>query len=548
MQMTDLKKQPFYLDDKQIQWVNDTLASLTDEEKVGQLFVVMGQDYTPERMLELVKQGHVGGILFRPEPAESIRQRFAPLDQAAAIPLLKAANLEEGGTGGVSDGTLFGWPMLTAATDDENVVEKFAKTCAVEGRGAGINWTYSPVCDIDMNFRNPITNVRTYGSNKDRVKRFTEKYVETLQGCGMAACAKHFPGDGVDYRDQHLHPTYNSLSAKDWYESYGVIYQNLIAHDLLSVMVGHIVQPNVAMEINSDLRFEDCLPASLSPEMLTGVLRNKFGFNGVITTDATIMGGFCMTMEREKAIPAAIAAGNDMLVFNTDFEEDFLYLCKGVINGTVSHERLDEAVTRVLALKAKVCFAAPCEEKANGSAWHREAAEKAITLVKNNQPDVFPVTPARFPDIRLIVLGKDDILDGKVSQIGAEALKERGFHVEIYEPYKDDLHGTAALSSKRLTLYLANYEQASNQTTVRISWCKKHALDAPRYVNEEPSIFVSLANPYLLQDAPRVKTYINAYTATRTVIKTVIDKLMAGGPFIGVSPVDAFCGLPDTHL
>lgn len=546
--MVDLKSRPFYLNEAQRAWVLDALRSLSTEEKVGQIFCVMGQDFAPETLRQMAAGGKIGGVLFRPEPADSIRKRFAPLDEAVRIPLLKAANLEEGGTGGISDGTLFGWPMLTAATNDEAMVEKFGKVCAVEGRSVGINWTYSPVCDIDINFRNPITNVRTCGSNQERVQRFTQKYVEAVQACGMAACAKHFPGDGVDYRDQHLHPTYNSLSAENWYESYGAIYRNLIAHDLLSVMVGHIVQPNVAMEINPALTFADCLPASLSKEMLTGVLREKLGFNGVITTDATIMGGFCMAMERCKAIPAAIAAGNDMLVFNTNFEEDYQYLLAGVRDGTVTMERLDEAVIRILALKAKVCFAPPCEMKNDGAAWHREAAEKAVTLVKNNQPEIFPVTKERYPKIRLIVLGKDEIQDGKVSEIGLEILKAKGFDAELYEPYKDNLHGTSRLSRDRLTLYLANYEQASNQTAVRVEWCKKHALDGPRFLNEEPIVFVSLANPYLLQDAPRVKTYINAYTATRTVIETVIEKLIQGGPFTGVSPVDAFCGLPDTHL
>ena len=83
----------------------------------------------------------------------------------------------------------------------------------MEGRSAGINWTFSPVCDIDINYRNPITNVRTFGSDRTHVQRFTAKYVEAVQRCGMAACAKHFPGDGVDFRDQHLHPAYNSLPA-----------------------------------------------------------------------------------------------------------------------------------------------------------------------------------------------------------------------------------------------------------------------------------------------------------------------------------------------
>ena len=546
--MVRLSDRPFYLSEQQQVWVQTRLAQMSPEEKAGQLFCVMGQDYTPEDLKEMVSLGQVGGILFRPEPRDSILRRFAPLDKAAEIPLLKAANLEEGGSGGISDGTLFGWPMLTAATGDEEMAGKFGTVCAVEGRSAGINWTFSPVCDIDMNYRNPITNVRTCGSDPDRVKRFTEKYTRAVQACGMGACAKHFPGDGVDYRDQHLHPTYNSLPADEWYSTYGSIYQNLIAHDLMSIMVGHIAQPSVSMDINPNLRFEDCLPASLSPELLTGVLRERFGFNGVITTDATIMGGFCMAMERRKAIPAAIAAGNDMLVFSTDINEDYRYLLDGIRDGVVSEERLDEAVTRVLALKAKVCFAPPCEQPADGPAWHREAAEKSVTLVKNNQPDVFPVTPERYSSVRLICLGRDDIPGGSIRDISADYLRQLGFDVEIYDPWKDDLHGTSGCSEKRLTLYMANYEQASNQTTVRIDWCKKHALDAPRFLNEEPHIFVSLANPYLLQDVPRIKTYVNAYTATRTVIETVIRKLTHGGPFTGVSPVDAFCGLPDTRL
>ena len=364
----------------------------------------------------------------------------------------------------------------------------------------------------------------------------------------MAACAKHFPGDGVDFRDQHLHPTYNSLPAAQGYATYGAIYRELIGRGLMSVMVGHIVRPAVAMEINPALRMEDCLPASLSPELLTGLLRGKLGFNGVITSDATIMGGYCMAMERSKAIPASIAAGCDMLVFNTDFEEDYRYLLAGIADGTVSAQRLDDAVTRILALKARVCFAPPCRETIEGAAWQREAAERAVTLVKNNRPEVFPVTPQRYPDIRLIVLGRDGIAEGSVTQIAQALLEAAGFGVEVYKPLEDELHGTSALSGRRLTLYLANYEQASNQTTVRIDWCKKHALDTPRFLNEEPCVFVSLANPYLLQNVPRVPTYINAYTASRAVIEAVIDKLLRGGPFEGISPVDAFCGLPDTRL
>lgn len=546
--MINLKSNPFYLDDAQCRWVADTLSSMTDEEKIGQLFCVMGGGYGKEQLKDMVRHGRVGGILYRPAPAQEIRDNYAPLDEAAKIPLLKAANLEEGGSGIITDGTLYGWPMLVAAAGDADEAERFGEVCAAEGRSVGINWTFSPVCDLDLNFRNPITNVRTFGSDTDTVLGCAEKYVKAVQKRGIAACAKHFPGDGVDFRDQHLHPTYNSLSAEDWYGSYGKIYERLIGDGLMSVMVGHICQPSVSMDINPGLSFADCLPASLSPELLQGVLRKRYGFNGVITTDATIMAGFTMAMERRSALPAAIMAGCDMLVFNTDFEEDFLYLAEGLRNGLLTKGRLDEAVERILALKACVCFGGGAVSEVPSKAWHRECADRAITLVKNTDPEILPITPERYPDIRLALLGKDNILDGSVGEIAKKYLEEKGFYVEIYAPFEDDLHGTSGLSASRLTLYLANYETASNQTTVRAKWCDKHALDTPRYINEEKSVFVSLANPYLLQDVPRIKTYVNAYTATYETITLTIDKLMGLSQFKGVSPVDAFCGLPDARL
>lgn len=546
--MVELKRRPFYLSDEQEKWVYKTLDKLTLEEKVGQLLCVMGGDYEFEYLKELVRTSHVGGVLFRPDFGEKIKKSYEILDEVAPVPLLKAANLEEGGAGGMSDGTLFGWPMSVAATDDETMVEKFAKVCATEGESVGINWTFSPVCDLDLNFRNPITNVRTYGSNKEIVKKYTEIYMQTLQQSGMAACAKHFPGDGVDYRDQHLHPTYNSLKAQEWYESYGEIYQNLIEHDLLSIMVGHIVQPYVAMDVNQKLKLNECLPASMSEELLNGTLRNRYHFNGVITTDATIMGGYCMPMERKKALSVSIMAGCDMLVFNTDLKEDYGYLLDALEEGNLTEKRVDEAVTRILALKIKLSSQRPIKEQIPSEQWAKECAKRSITLVKNLSSEVLPVTKEKYPYIRLIVLGKDQISDGSIADITSRRLQQYGFWTQIYNPYEDDLHGTKNLKRNRLTLYMANYEQASNQTAVRIKWCEKHALDAPRFLNEEDCIFISLGNPYLLQDVPRVKIYINAYIATRNTIHAVIEKILGYEEFTGVNPVDPFCGLIDTRL
>lgn len=547
MKDMNLAGNPFYLKEEQIKWVEDSLEKLTTEQMAGQLFCVMGGSFPIETLQEMVAEKGVGAVLYRPDAADKIREDFAKLDEKVPVPILKAANLEEGGSGGISDGTLFGWPMTVAATDDEDMVRKFARVCAVEGQSVGINWSFSPVSDLDLNPLNPITNVRSYGSDLDRVMKFTNTYVQEMQACGVAACAKHFPGDGVDFRDHHLHPTYNSLPAEKWFDTYGKVYQNMIGNGLLSVMVGHIVQPEVAMMMNPELTFEQCLPASQSKEMLTGVLREKFGFNGVITTDATIMGGYCMSMERRKAIPTSIMAGCDMLVFNTDFEEDYQYVLDALKDGTITEDRLKEAVTRILALKAKVCHENKILPEIKPQQWHKECADMAVTLVKDIQ-NAIPVKKETYPKIRLIILGEDQIFDGSMEKIATDYFVKEGFEVETYQPFEDDLHGSANLPQNQMTIYLANYQTASNNTSVRIHWCKKHALDSPRFVNEEKSIFVSFSNPYHLQDIPRVRTYINAYTATTCMVETALEKLLGKSEFHGVSPVDAFCGLPDTKL
>ena len=147
-----------------------------------------------------------------------------------------------------------------------------------------------------------------------------------------------------------------------------------------------------------------------------------------------------------------------------------------------------------------------------------------------------------------MLLGSVECWDGNIRELFTEELTRRGFSVEQYDPFADDLHGTSSLPADRLTLAVLHYPHASNQTTVRVNWCPKHALEIPRFVNEEAIVFVSLANPYHLQDVPRVKTFINAYTPTCATIQAVVEKLCGESNFEGKSPVDPFCGLMDTKL
>ena len=546
----DLRGKPFYLTDEEIAWVEKTLACMEEREKVGQLFCVMGNSFPEEELDRLVTDYAVGAVLFRPLPPDVLLEKFRRIDTLAKIPLLKAANLEAGGDGAITGGTLYAQPMTTAAAGDRKYARELAVVCANEGRSVGINWSFSPVTDIQYNFQNPITHIRSFGSNPDTVREYSLEYVKALQVGGIAACAKHFPGDGVDFRDHHLHPTCNNLSADEWRSSFGKNYKALIDAGLLSFMVGHITQPALQREVNPSLDLKDCLPASLSRELLRDVLRGELGFNGLISSDATIMRGFNQVMERSRAIPSAIEAGCDMLVFNVDFYEDYAYMLEGLRSGILSHKRLDEAVTRVLALKVVTQrnTELTVRDPANGEK-SRACIERGITLVKDLD-NAMPISPERYPEITLILHGKDKgfgetvgLLDMVEEKLLSEGFRVRRFEKNVTAPAK-----TEGLDKKQLFLHVANYGAESNNTANRILWVQPHGQDGPRFIHEQTEIFVSFGYPFHLQDVPRMKTFINCYTCNQTAVELAVDKMMGRGEFTGVSPVDPFCGLPDTRL
>jgi len=544
--MIDLKGNPFFLKKEEIRWIKDTISSLTSEEKAGQLFVVLGNTFSKEERVDLVKKYCIGGVLFRPDTKRIVKEEYDEMSSISQIPLLKASNLEDGGTGAITDGTSFGSQEEVAACKSLRLVEKFAKCCAKEGNEVGINWTFSPVSDIDYNYLNPIMNIRTFGSDPELVKAYATAYMKAVQDQGMISCAKHFPGDGVDYRDQHLHPTVNSLSNSKWYETYGNIYKSLIDNGILSIMVAHILAPNVVKDYN-DKSKDITLPGSLNRTLLKGVLRKRLNFNGLIVSDATIMGGYTIPLKRKDALITSINAGVDMLVFNTDFYEDYSFILQGIKEGRISTTRLDEAVTRILALKAKIKFRKERPISIDAKEVQKEISRKSITLVKE-QKGLIPLTRSKYDSIRIVILGEDELLpEGRTSKIVSSLLEKEGFDVSVYVRETDCIHGVNSLSKRRLTLYLANEKTASNRTTIRLDWNPIHALDGPRFPNEEDYFFVSLSNPYHLQDVPYVKTYINCYGCNITNLTCLCDKLMGRDEFVGHNPCDPFCGLEDTH-
>lgn len=578
--MIDLKSNPFYLTDEQISWVTGQLGSMSLEEKAGQVFCPMGLAADPSTLQHMICEIRVGGMMYRPGAASEIQETHRRIQNMARIPLLLAANTEAGGNGLALEGTSFGQPMAVAATGDPEDAYRMGFTACVEGAALGLNWSFAPIVDIDREFHNPITNTRTFGSDIEKIIACGSRYMDAADENGVAVSIKHFPGDGVDERDQHILTSVNSLDCEEWMETYGRVYKALIEKGAKTVMVGHIAQPAWTKRLNPGAsRREQLLPASLNQALLTGLLRGELGFNGMISTDATPMVGFTSAMPRRLAIPMAIASGADMILFNKSLDEDYHYLLDGIKEGIVSEKRLDEAVTRILATKAALMLPekqrmgtlVPGEEAlstvgcARFRSWADEVADRAITLVHDRQK-LLPISPEIFPRVYLNVIQRSYNPEDPLVLLWKEAFEENGFTVTVrdrrvridtadfadpnmpaekqymlYEMYR----GVEDMKKHYdLYVYVVNMQNASNNTTLRLNWNVTFGLgdDAPWFASEIPVMMVSTACPYHLFDAPMIDTYINAYSAEPRFVKAVMDKVMGRSDFKGISPVDPYCG------
>lgn len=548
--MIDLTAAPFSLDASARQWVEQTLGDMTTEQRVGQLLCIYlrGEDM-PTWTSWLDDHGiEPGGMMMLSRPVEDARRDIAALQEWSRVPLLMAGNLESGAVNFLSGTEAFANPMQLAATGDVSSVQRLAEHCARIGAYVGINWAFAPVIDIAMNPDNPITNTRTFGSDVSTVAEFGAAYIAALESRGIATSAKHFPGDGVDGRDQHLVTSSNDLDADTWWSTFGVVYERAIAAGTRTIMAGHIRQP--ALSGTHD-------PATLSPELL-GILRGRLGFNGMIVSDNSAMTGLTSLAPRAAGLAGMLNAGIDMVLGNLDAVEDFTLLLRAVRSGEVAIDRVDDAVRRILAVKASIGLHLttsrigapdPTEERT----WRDEIAVRSITLVKDTQ-QLLPLNPSSHRRCLVYVLGDEPTFYDPTPPLHPRfvaGLMARGLDVEVRTVPGNS---TTPLEAEHLherfdvCIYFAAVRFIGNSNTLRVHWSPWQGWDAPRHVASLPTALVSVADPYLLRDLPMIKTAINGYTPTESVVDAALAVLFGEAEALGASPVDPFVGRWDAAL
>ncbi len=585
--MVDLTAQPFNLDEEAQAWVKETLAGMSDDEKIGQLFVNMGSSRDEDYLTEMVQKYHIAAVRYQPGPAAEIWEQNNILQTKSKIPMLIAANTEAGGNGACTDGTYVGWEIKVAAAGEDapRYAYELGRISGVEAAAIGCNWSFAPIVDLYRNWRNPIISKRTWGADPDQTIELAKEYMRGIMESNIMPAAKHYPGDGIDERDQHLSSAPNWYSMEEWDETFGKVYKALIDAGLPSIMAGHIALPSYQKHFDPDS--SEFTPATLSKAITTDLLRGKLGFNGLVVTDASHMVGMTGFAKRSDILPMAIMAGCDLFLFFNDPDEDTAWMKAALEDGRLTRERLDEAVTRTLALKARIGLhklakedILPPKDEAMAkiklpehTAVAEELSDRAVTLVKDTDTGVLPISPEKNKRVLVVPISgpKNPMAHSKGprgADVLAEKMRERGYEVELYESLTDkQSHMTdeefakavigayagkapiSALTDKYDLVISAAQVDGLMQPTERVYWpASKGTPDIPWYVHELPTVFVSFACPYHLADVPQVKTFVNAYDAHAHTVEAVLDKLEGKSEFQGTPSTDVFCGLPDTHL
>lgn len=581
--MVNLSAKPFYLNDKQIQWVEETISDMTLDEKLGQLFVLLkavpGVD--EDAIAASLAASHQGGLRWQGGDKEMVYRQNTTYQRHSKIPLLIAANCDDGGCGCLPEGTFVATAAECGAGEGTENAYHLGLVAGREASAIGCNWMFNPIVDIYKNWRNTIVNTRSFGGDPDKVIANARAYMKGVKAANpnMACTAKHFPGDGVEELDQHLALGVNTLPVDEWEASFGKVYRTLIEDGLEAVMVGHIALPEMSRKLRPGIQDSEIMPATLAPELLTGLLREDMGFNGVVITDASHMVGMTAMSKRRDAVPGAIIAGCDMFLFANDVEEDIGFLRDAYQAGALTEERLSDVLRRILGLKARLHL---YEEGVRipdqalldqvGCAEHQgycaQAADTCITLVKDTQ-NYLPIRPEEKKRVYLVYVGSTPTTKGyqgdPVKQVVIEELERAGFEVDACPSYHDleVENGVSPMNfvkmlnhdkradftaSHDFALVVINVKGYAQENWVRVRWSCNHSCELPWYNEEIPTIGVSLNYTNHLIDVPQLHTFINAYGPNRTHIRAAIEKLTGKSDFKGTAEDTVFCGRWDTRL
>lgn len=463
---------------------------------------------------------------------EAFSRLMLEASDACGIPLLVTCDAEYGAKRLCSDLHRISAMMSVAAADSRELAYLRSYYYAKELRTCGVNWAFSPVCDLVSNFFS--MSVRCLSDQPDAGINLLPDIIRGYQDAGVAATAKHYPGDKGDYRDPHISTTTNKLTREEWDDSCRKIWQTAIDAGVESIMVAHAAFPAVDP---SYARGRIPRPATASKKIID-ILRKEMGYEGVILTDAVSMKGIASAFDHEDVYIECFNAGNDLILFCHDDYIDVME--KAVLDGRISMQRLDESVERILCLKEKLGLfeerkpdkpLSPEENKAFEQVNY-EVGKRAITLL-NNVNNMIPFDARSVKKVAIITLSNEEAFSSDLSAM-VQAFQDRGIQATVLERLesKDQLK---ELSETQDMIIYACFLRGTFYSGPE----EKSTLMNGLSYGSEKSVVVSFCTPSVYYNYfESVDAYLNAYSSDAGTMRALVDGILGDFVFTGKSPVE----------
>jgi beta-N-acetylhexosaminidase len=527
--------------------LHDKAAQLVMVQFYGEALNTRSKAY--KDLLRLVQDARVGGLIVLNRTENGSVHRAEPyamaaflnrMQKAAKTPLLVGGDFERGASMRLNSTATFPHAMAFGAAGDLEATRALARATVREARAVGVQWVFAPVADVNNNPDNPIINNRSFSENPEVVAAHVTAFIEAGQkeSAGrVLLCVKHFPGHGDTSTDSHLGLATVTADLERLESVELVPFKAAITHGVDSVMTAHLSVPALESEP---------IPATVSHAIITGLLREQFGFRGLISTDAMNMLGLSKQFSPGEAAVRALEAGVDLLLIPANPVESIRGVVEAVRSGRISEKRLDESVLRVLSAKVRVGLyknrlvdlekIADLVNTPEDEELARSVAERALTAVKNENN----VLPLAHPDKACYLVAGA----GRFSQQGREFIDElrkrapqaRAWLLDPQLP-KVEFDELAQTVSTCDAVVLAAYVSA-----VAFKGDIKLNGNYPGFVDQllaakPPVVFVSLGNPYLLRAYPTVAAYVATFSTTPSSEEATVRALFGEIPIRGHLPV-----------
>jgi beta-N-acetylhexosaminidase len=534
---------------------DDSWKKLTLREKIGQIMIIRAFRDDQVRQFgsiaKMMERYPVGGIFvppwdFLPKPPRenvipNIKKAISEYEQVARFPMIVTEDFERGVGSVYYEYTNLPSEMALGAANKPNLAFQFGNAIAKEASNLGINWLLHPLADLNVNPLQDLIVERAIGDDANHAYPLIKAQCDGIKAQGVVPTLKHFPGDGVTIKNQHLVTSTNYLDKKEWYATFGSLYQKLINDGAPCIMVGHIRLPAFQTKKLKGV----FPPATMSEEIMVDLLKNKMKFNGVIMSDALNMGGSAGYFKNElESAVEAFRSGVDLVLWpNLEFLDTIEVRIQ---RGEIPMTRLDDAVQRIWGvrekyglLKKKGNIFYPLNEadvkkiKQTGA----DVAESAITLISD--PKYIPVSPSNGKKLAIISIGHNDRLPELAYT--KQLLEARGFSVDtmLHNPSFFDWGFRLDYFDRfdRIIIAMEN-RYFSPLGTSLLKDKEVMGVWTLGMLPEEKLVAISYSNPYYVnlyfENAP-IK--INAYSIDHFSQKAVVDALTGVIPFRGKSPV-----------